>query len=139
MPDFVLDASAALAWCFGDEATVESKALLDRLESGDTAFVPGIWGLEIANILALAERKRRLTAADSAEFIALLSAIGIRHDDAPADRALHDILALARQEGISSYDAAYLDLAMRLGLALATKDQALAQAAERQGATVIRC
>lgn len=139
MPDFVLDASATLAWCFGDEASAESMALLDRLEAGDVAFVPAIWGLEIANILATAERKQRLTSARSTEFIALLAGIGLRYDDAPPERALHDILSLARQESLSSYDAAYLDLAMRMGLPLATRDQALADAAKRQGVAVIRC
>lgn len=139
MPDFVLDPSATLAWCFGDEATAGSMALLDRMEDGDIAFVPGIWGLEIANILAMAERRQWLTAAGSAEFIALLAGIGLRLDDASPERALHDILALARQEGLSSYDAAYLDLAMRRDLPLATRDHALADAAKRQGVTVIRC
>lgn len=136
---FVLDASVALAWCFHDEATKESTALLDRLAGDIAAEAPAIWTLEIANILVMAERKARIDAAAVTEFVALLETLDIRVEDTPADRAFGSILALARREGLSSYDAAYLDLAMRRGLPLATRDAALAKAARRAGVAVISC
>ena len=136
---FVLDALVALAWCFHDEATPAGTALLDRLGLDETAEVPAIWALEVANILVMAEKRKRLDAAAVAEFVALLETLDIRADDAPPSRAFGEILALARREGLSSYDAAYLDLAMRRGLPLATRDKALAQAARRAGVAVIVC
>ncbi len=136
---FVLDASVALAWCFHDEATRESDALLDRLAGEIAVEAPAIWALEVANILVMAERKGRIGSAAIAEFVALLETLDIRIDDAPAARSLGEILALARREGLSSYDAAYLDLAMRRGLPLATRDAALAKVARRAGVAVVSC
>lgn len=132
MKGFVLDASMTVAWCFGDEATPESRSLLRRLAE-EPAHVPAIWALEIANILAVAERKGRLGAADVTEFVTLLGALDIRTDDADPARGLGEILALARARRLTSYDAAYLDLAMRLGLPLGTRDAALIQAARQVG------
>lgn len=132
MKGFVLDASVTVAWCFGDEATPESRSLLRRL-AGEPAYVPAIWPLEIANILAVAERKGRLGTADVTEFVALLGALDIRTDDADPARGLGEILGLARSLRLTSYDAAYLDLAMRRGLPLATRDAALIRAAHHVG------
>jgi predicted nucleic acid-binding protein len=133
---FVLDSSLALTWCFRDEATPADWLVLDRAEA-EFAAVPAIWPLEVANVLALAERKGRIAAAEIAEFVARLDDLDIRIDEATATRGLRDILALARRESLTSYDAAYLDLAMREGLPLATRDVALADAARRLGVAVI--
>jgi len=133
----VIGASVALAWCFRDEATPRSFAMLDRV-SRESAVVPGHWALELANILANAERKRRIIAADIAEFVALVNRLDIRVDGATAERGLKEILTLARGESLTSYDAAYLDLAMREGLPLATRDRALARVARGVGVAVIR-
>jgi predicted nucleic acid-binding protein len=132
--DFVLDASIALAWCFEDEATPATLALLDTLES-HVAHVPSLWGLEVSNILLGAERKKRLTQAQMAQFIELLDQLNIQVDGETANRALHETIALAHSTKLTTYDACYLELAMRLGLPLATKDQALAQAAGQVGVT----
>lgn len=138
MSGFVLDASTALTWCFHDEATTGSLSVLQRLEA-DHAEVPAIWPLEVANILAAAERRRRIDAAGIGEFLAVIESLDIRVDGATASRALNDILGISRREGLTAYDAAYLDLAMREGLALATGDRALAAAAQRCGVSVIAC
>ncbi len=111
--------------------------MLDRV-SRESAVVPGHWALELANILANAERKRRIIAADIAEFVALVNRLDIRVDGATAERGLKEILTLARGESLTSYDAAYLDLAMREGLPLATRDRALARVARGVGVAVIR-
>jgi predicted nucleic acid-binding protein len=135
--EIVLDASVALTWCFKNEATAAADRVLERLAI-ETAAVPAIWHLEIANVLALSERRRRITPAASAEFIALLETLVIIVDEETPSRAFGRVLDLAREERLTAYDAAYLELAMRLGLPLASKDADLCDAAERLGVSVFR-
>ena len=137
MTAFVLDSSIALCWCFDNEATEGTRQLLEYLQA-DTAAVPNLWHIEIANVLTLAERRRRITAAETAQFIALLEALEIDVDEETWSRALVRILDLAREERLTAYDAAYLELAMRLGVPLASKDGDLCDAAERLGVSVLR-
>ena len=140
MSDFALDASAALAWCFAAEADTKSEALLERMLDGAVAEVPAVWFLEIANVLAVAERRRALSAADVAEAVTLYASLPVHVDDADiSGRGFGDILALAHAQRLSSYDAAYLDVAMRAGLPLATRDNALKAAARRVGVRLIAC
>ena len=135
--EVVVDASVALAWCFMDERTEATATLLERVQT-DAAAVPSLWHLEVANVLALAERRGRITPAESTELIALLETLEIVVDDETPSRALGRVLDLAREERLTAYDAAYLELAMRLGLPLASKDGALCDAAERLGVSVLR-
>ena len=128
MTAFVLDASVAVAWCFDDESTPAAWALLDRLRTAP-GYVPTLWALEIGNILLGAERRQRITRARTTEFLEILCALDIRADAEVQPRALQVVLPLAREQGLTTYDASYLELAMRLGLPLATKDRALAGAA----------
>src|SRR3990167_5137342 len=95
--NFVLDASVTLAWCFKDEQTPETTALLDRLETAQ-AFVPGLWTLEIGNILLSACKKQRITYANATEFLNLLSELDIQIDDATASCGFYDIFSLAYAE-----------------------------------------
>ena len=132
MTGFVLDASVALAWCFDDESTPGAWALLDRLRTAP-GHVPPLWALEVGNILLGAERRRRITRARSAEFVEILAELDIRADPELPGRAFRDVMPLAREGNLTTYDAAYLELAMRLGLPLATKDVALARAANAIG------
>ncbi|MHB8418988.1 MAG: type II toxin-antitoxin system VapC family toxin [Myxococcales bacterium] len=134
--DFVLDSSVAIAWCFEDEASAATDAILDRL-ADETAVVPSLWHLEVANVLALGERKRRLTPARATEFVSLLQGLPIGVDAETPARALGAILDLARSGRLTAYDAAYLELCMRLGLPLASQDQALRQAARRLGVSLL--
>ena len=137
MTDLVLDASVAVTWCFENEATAAADRVLERL-AAEAASVPAIWHLEIANVLALSERRRRITPAGRAEFVALLETLEIVVDEETPSRALGRVLDLARQERLTAYDAAYLELAMRLGVPLASKDGDLCDAAERLGVSVLR-
>ena len=137
MTDFVLDASVALAWCFEDENTPSARQILARLRA-EAASVPATWPIEVANVLALAERRRRITPADSAEFIAKLEDVAILVDEETSSRAFGRVLDLAREERLTAYDAAYLELAMRLGVPLASKDADLCNAAQRLGVSVLR-
>lgn len=136
MTAFVLDASITLAWLFEDERSEAADELLARLDT-ETAAVPSVWPLEVANVIAGAERRRRITAARRAEFVAQLETFAIMVDEETADRAFSRILDLARQQQLSAYDAAYLELAMRLGIPLASKDRELRDAAERVGVIVL--
>lgn len=132
----VLDNSVVMAWCFRDVGDGYADAVLGSL-AGSEALVPGIWPLEVVNVLAAAERLRRLTETDSARFLALLADLPIRVIQEPPQRITGEILALARETGLSSYDASYLDLAMREGAPLATLDDGLRKAAARVGVQLV--
>ena len=128
MSAFVLDCSVAVAWLFDDEATPATDSLLDRLKDSG-AFVPSLWRLELGNVLSRAERHRRISVAQIAASLNLLDRLPIITDTETESRAFREILALARTENLTTYDAAYLELAMRRGLELATRDKALIRAA----------
>ena len=100
--------------------------------------MPLLWFIEIANVLALAERRGRITVAESAQLIGLFETLDIEVDGETASLAFTRILDLAREQRLTAYDAAYLELAMRLGVPLASKDRDLCDAAERVGVTAIR-
>lgn len=130
MTRFVLDCSMTMTWCFEDEATPYSESVLEALTEGE-AVVPPLWSLEVANVLLVGERKKRLLPAQSLRFVELLQNLPITPD--PDIRPLGEILGLAREQGLSSYDASYLDLAVRTGLPLASLDGDLLEAADRFG------
>jgi len=125
---FVVDNSVVLAWCFANEANGYADSVLDHFEHAG-AVVPAIWPLEICNVLLVAEQKMHLTPTDSTRFIALISDLPISVEQESVPRMQGEIFALARARQLSSYEASYLDLAMRLGLPLATVDERLRAAA----------
>lgn len=129
---FVLDCSVTMAWCFKEEASDHSDQILDALHKAK-AIVPSIWPLEVGNVLTIAERKKRLTLLKITAFIDSLSLLPIQVDFISSQRALGNILELAREQGLSTYDAAYLELAMRKALPLATFDKVLKKAAQNVG------
>jgi predicted nucleic acid-binding protein len=135
--EFVLDGSLTMAWCFEDEASPESDEIQDWLTAGARAYVPTLWHLEIANVLWVCERRRRIREADSVRFLAVLQALNITTDHETEKHAGQATLGLARQHDLSVYDAAYLELAMRLGLPLASKDEALRKVAQAVGLSVL--
>ena len=132
----VIDCSVTMAWCFEDESATAAEAALDRLETAD-AVVPGLWPLEVANVLAVAERSSRLTPSETSAFLALLAELPIRIDEETTPRAFGDVLSLARRRGISAYDAAYLELALRRRCPLCTLDGPLREAAEAEGVEIL--
>lgn len=127
---FVIDTSVTMAWCFEDEATEATDSVLDRLRD-DQVAVPAVWPLEVANVLLVAERRARLSEAQAGRFVELLGQLPIEVDGSSAD--IDRIVAAGRRHALSSYDASYLVLAERLGLAIATLDRRLAEAARRVG------
>ncbi len=128
----VLDASVALPWHFEDETSEYAEHVLDRLET-DAAIVPALWPLEMANGLTVAERRGRLSPAKLARAVELSLDLPVLVDEVSTHLALGPVLELARSQELSAYDAAYLELAMREGIPLATQDEDLRAAAGRVG------
>ena len=133
---FVLDCSVTMAWAFDDEDAPRAAVMRDRLGE-DLAVVPAIWALEVGNALLVAERRQRISRAESTRFVELLRALPIDVDATPALGTLDSLLSLARQTGVSVYDAGYLDLAAAHGLPLATLDKALERAARQIGVALL--
>ncbi len=137
MNSFVLDTSVTASWFFEDEGGEYATSVLESLNEGE-AVVPALWPLEVANVLVVAERRERCSEAEAVRFIELLEDLPITIDEDTAERALHATHQLAREYGLTAYDAAYLELAMRLGAPLATKDKQLAEAAQKAGVSLYR-
>jgi predicted nucleic acid-binding protein len=135
MSTVVLDCSVAMAWCFEDECDEYADSVLDALAS-NSALVPAIWPMEVANVLLIAERQKRLKEAESIRFVELLSSLPIVVEETDFQRALGPVLSLGRSQHLSSYDSAYLELAMRFGAPLATRDRALRLACKKSGVEV---
>jgi predicted nucleic acid-binding protein len=131
----VIGASVALSWCFDDEATAETDAIAPEI-ARTGAFVPSHFHLEISNILLDAERRGRIAIADVTQRLELISKLPLEVDHQTSSRAADQILALARAEKLTVHDAAYLELAIRKGSTLASKDRQLAAAARHVGVPV---
>jgi predicted nucleic acid-binding protein len=131
---FVLDGSVTLAWYFRDEADAYADAIAARFPAVG-AVVPTVWTLEVANAVLMGERRKRSTAAQAARWLGYLGSLPITVDEESAARAWSDVLNLARTHNLSAYDAAYLELALRRGLPLATLDGKLKAAAGAVGVT----
>jgi predicted nucleic acid-binding protein len=130
---FVIDASVTACWAFDDEDHPDARLAFSRLRA-EEAVIPGLWELEIRNILLVNERRGRISESDSAVFLRALSKLRLRVDDTP-DYEM--VLRLARKHRLSAYDAAYLELATRTGLPVATLDGALRTAARAEGTRLV--
>lgn len=130
--EFVLDGSVALVWGFEDEDDAYATAILERMADLQ-AHVPSLWSLEVANALLVGERRGRTTAANTARFLAILGSFPIIVDEETVARAWTETMHLARAHNLSAYDATYLELAIRLGLPLASLDGKLKAAASAVG------
>lgn len=125
---FVLDNSVAMAWCFLDEWTAYTDSVQFSLET-TCAVVPCIWHLEAGNSLLSALRRNRITEMTFRKNMQLLNTLNIEVDRESPERMLGEIVWLAKEQRLSTYDASYLDLAMRRGLPLATQDKTLLRVA----------
>ncbi len=133
---FVLDSSIALAWVYSDETTQAVAQVFDLLSLGG-AWVPGLWRLEVANVLEMGVRRKRHRADFRDATLSDLAKLPIQVD-ADTDRQAWDAtLHLAIRHQLTLYDAAYLELALRRGLALATLDEALRNAAGAEKLTLL--
>jgi predicted nucleic acid-binding protein len=129
---FVADCSMAMAWILKDETTPATDKVLDLLGHGDSAWVPALWRWEVSNVLLLAERRKRVTKAEVNSHLSLLGALPIEHDEVAVSQAWNATHALAQKHKLTSYDAAYLELAVRRGLPLASLDTELRAAAKAE-------
>ena len=133
---FVLDSSISLTWCFDDERTDATDALLEQLvEVG--AAAPALWPLEVLNALAMAERRSRIDAERRQRLAGFLRDLPVTIDEETASHAWAVTYELAARFRLTVYDAAYLELAQRRGLPLATLDQELRAAAAALGVTLL--
>lgn len=124
-----------MAWAFEDESDDYTEAVLDSLASAQ-ALVPAVWHLEVVNVLITAGKRGRLSAADALGFIAFLDTLPISTPSDACEKRMSELLSLAREHALTSYDASYLLLAMKSGLPLATKDKALRRAAKKAGVPI---
>ena len=124
-----------MAWLFEDEATRTTEAILDRLKD-EEALVPTLWTYEVGNVLLMAERRKRITEAQGRRFTQLLESLPIHISDSHLKSLWNNAVVVAREHGLSVYDGTYLDLAMREGIPLATRDKALRKAAKKLGIVI---
>jgi len=133
---FVLDASLALSWSFSDEPSPQDALSFESL-GREQAVAPAVWPLEIANALAVAERRGRITRSDAMQLASLFVSYAVEIDALSPNHAFTVVLDIARDYSLSSYDAAYLELAIRRTLPLATLDETLRAAAVAAGVSVL--
>ena len=136
---FVIDNSVVMRWLFGDGAQADidyAERILGIMQNeGSVAMAPAVWPLEVGNVIVRTEARNLLPEARSAEFLALLQDMAIEIDPRSTEHALTNTLQLARRHKLSTYDASYLELALREGLPLATNDADLRKALARTGGT----
>lgn len=133
---FVLDCSMTMAWAFRDETTPGTLNVLE-LAAREACSAPGVWPLEVCNAVITAQRRGRFTSDDVPLFLDLLGGLRVSVDDLTLQHAVGKVLPLAVHHAISSYDAAYLELALRKRAPLATLDAGLARAARDAGVELI--
>lgn len=131
MTPAVLEGSVVVGWFFADQASAEGDLMLDYIRDYG-AVVPGSWALEIANIMLEAQKRHLILPIDAAVRLDLLSALPIMVDQNTAGRAWSEIMDIASAEGLTMYDAAYLELAVRRSLPLFTRHEPLRAAAQRR-------
>lgn len=129
----VLDCSITASWLFEDEISTYAETVLDGLASGFQAMVPALWPLEVTNVLLVGERRKRIREVHSTVFWETLKSLPIQIDAHTHKRASDTTISLGREYGLSAYDAAYLELALRHAAPLATLDKKLVKAANKAG------
>ncbi len=134
---FVLDNSVVMAWCFRDETSPYSEVVLSKMENLQ-ALTPAIWPLELVNVLCVAQRKKRLIKAEAKRFITLVKSLPIRVEHHSPEEVFSSIFDIAVSQKLSSYDASYLELAVRESVPIATLDESLRRAARRCGVPVLK-
>ena len=137
MTRFVLDASIVLTWCFPDEEAQKAEKIFETIALGDTPAVPAFWRREVLNALLMGEKRKRLTTELIQTFVSDLERLPSEIDAPAAGTVFHTTLDLCRKHGLTAYDAAYLELAMRHRVPLATADGALERAARAEGVEIL--
>jgi predicted nucleic acid-binding protein len=131
--DFVADASVAVSWSVASQSSASTDRLLDDVAAGGVIAVPPLWPYEVANTLVLLLRRRRIRKDDYAAAGSLLGKLSVSIDEENPRRAWVHLAGLASEYRLTVYDAAYLELAIRKQLPLASRDTDLNRAAARCG------
>lgn len=134
--DWVLDSSLALAWVLPDEMSNQADHFLAQISQRDLFWVPALWWYEVSNAITMAHRRQRLAEADRIRLLELYGMLPIQTDADLNLDTVWQLHSLAQEYTLSAYDAAYLELAQRKGLGLATLDRRLVKAAQRSGVNV---
>ncbi len=137
MSRFILDASIVLTWCFPDEESQKAEEISELIASGRRVAVPAFWRHEMMNALLAGEKRKRLTPALTHAFIEDLNRLPIDVDLAGSDIVFNTTQALCRKHGLTAYDAAYLEIAIRWECPLATVDKDLRRAALAESVHVL--
>ena len=132
----IADISVVLAWLFEEDQTARALDVLRRIEK-DVLLVPPLWWSELENGILMGERRGRKTPAESSAFLKLVRTLSIRTDDTPRHRVSDDILDIGRRHNLTSYDATYVELALREGAPLATFDEAVRKCARGVGVKIL--
>ena len=135
--NFVLDRSLAMAFVLSDEANPDTDEVLDSLGEGAKAFTPALWRWEVGNVLLMAEKRNRITSAESSRHLGSLQRLPIEQDEDAWQQAWNVAPLLARKHGLTLYDAAYLKLAIRRDVPLGSLDTDLRKAAKSEGVVVL--
>ena len=135
MAALVIDSSIAAAWCFPDEETPYTNAVLQIVAAPTEAAAPRLWAYEIRNSVLMGVRRKRISHTHAADFMDTLNSLPVRLSD---PLSYDEVFALANRHSLTVYDAAYLDLALRQGLPIASLDTALIRAAEQSGVVIFR-
>jgi predicted nucleic acid-binding protein len=135
---FVVDASFAVAWVHGGQATEETSAALEAVRKGSEIFAPSLWTIEIANALLVLVRRGLLAKERRIEALRMLNTLPVNLDHEASPLAFTRISEIAYAAGTSAYDATYVELALRKGLPLACKDGPLRNAARKAGIVIWR-
>jgi predicted nucleic acid-binding protein len=134
---FVLDASVVLTWCFPDEQSQKAEIIAEKIAEGDRATVTAFWPHEVLNALLMGERRKRLTPELTSAFLQDLKRMAVDVDTTVAAAVFQTVQELCRKHRLTSYDAAYLELAMRGKYPLATVDEDLMKAAQVEGVELL--
>jgi predicted nucleic acid-binding protein len=137
MQAFVLDVSACMPWCCDDETTPASEEMLEWAKQGSELHVPSIWTWEILNAVGMAIKRQRIADDRGREFLQQLATLNFKIDRGPQVQDFPRLHSLANRYQLTAYDAAYLDLALRLSLPLATRDEDLKRAANAEGVEIL--
>jgi predicted nucleic acid-binding protein len=134
----VLDASTVLTWCFPDEVSQKAVEISERIAGGERVIVPAFWRHEIQNALLVGERRKRITPELTRAFLEELDRMPVDLD-VPTTAAVvfNATQALCREHGLTAYDAAYLELAIREKIDLATVDEDLRRAAIAKSVSMV--
>ncbi len=138
MSRFVVDASIVLTWCFPDENSALALKVAQMFKQGDSAIAPSFWPHEVLNALLVGEKRKRISGNLIRTFLTDLATLPIVLQELQADAVFDRVQSLSRAHGLTTYDAAYLDLAQRNGLPLATLDEDLIRACSKTGVELIR-